>query len=58
MRSPHGQPVAGRLAVDCALNGEDFVDALNRLDRQRRFAQIGLFEEVAPAVMAWTAPTP
>ena len=47
---PHRQPVAGRVAVDPALDGEDFVDALNRLDRQRRFAQIGLLKEVAPAM--------
>jgi hypothetical protein len=47
---PHRQPVAGRLAIDRALDGEDLVDALNRLDRQRRLAQIGLLEEVAAAV--------
>ena len=44
------QSVIGRLAVDPAFDGEDLVDAPNRLDRQRRLAQIGLLEEVAPAV--------
>ena len=47
---PHRQPVAGRLAVDPALDGEDLVDAPDRFNRQRRFAQIGLLEEVAPAM--------
>lgn len=47
---PHRQPVAGRLAIDPALDGEDRVDAPNRLERQRRLAQIGLLKEVAPAV--------
>jgi len=47
---PHRQPVAGRLAIDLALYGEDRVDAPNRFDRQRRLAQVGLLKEVAPAV--------
>ena len=47
---PHRQPVAARLAADPALDGEDLVDALDRLDRQRRFAQVGLLEEVASAM--------
>jgi hypothetical protein len=47
---PHRQPVAGRLAIDPALDGEDRLDALDRLDRQRRFAQVGLLEEAAPAM--------
>jgi len=47
---PHRQPVAARLGVDPALNGEDLVYASHRVDRQRRLAQVGLLEEVAPAV--------
>jgi hypothetical protein len=45
---------ASRLGADPALDGEDLVDALDRLDRQRRFAQVGLLEEVASAMApAW-----
>ena len=44
------QPVAGRHAVDLALDGEDRVDPPDRLDRQRRLAQIGQLEELAPAM--------
>src|SRR5512143_1657017 len=37
-------------AVDLALDGEDCIDTLDRLNRQRRLAQIGQLEEVAPSV--------
>jgi len=39
-----------RAAVDFALDGEDRIDAADRLARQRRLAQIGQFEEVAPSM--------
>jgi len=39
-----------RSAVDLALDGEDCVDTPDRLDRQRRLAQIGHLEEVAPSM--------
>jgi hypothetical protein len=47
---PRRQAIGGRQAVDPALDGEDLVDAADRLDRERRFPEIGLLEEVAPAV--------
>jgi hypothetical protein len=45
-----GMPLLGRGAVDLALDGEDLVDAANRLDRQWRLPQIGQHKELAPAV--------
>jgi hypothetical protein len=37
-----------RAAIDLALDGEDRIDAPDRLARQRRHAQIGQLEELAP----------
>src|SRR5258708_3824722 len=45
-----GMPLLGGGAVDLALDGEDLVDAANRLDRQWRLPQIGQHKELAPAV--------
>jgi hypothetical protein len=44
----HRQTVAGLQTVDLALDGEDLVDAPDRLARQRRLPEIGQFEEMAP----------
>src|SRR5437660_3830670 len=43
-------PLLGGGAVDLALDGEDLVDAANRLDRQWRLPQIGQHKELAPAM--------
>ena len=47
---PQRQSVAGRQAVDCTLNSEEFVDAADRLDRQRRLPEISQLEELASPV--------
>jgi hypothetical protein len=44
------QAIRGQQTVDPTLDGKDRVDVLNRRGRQRRFAQIGQLEEVAPAM--------
>ena len=46
----HSVPLLGPGTVDLALDGEDLVDAANRLDRQWHLPQIGQHEELAPAV--------
>src|SRR5207244_5138087 len=45
-----GMPLLGPDTIDLALDGEDLVDAANRLDRQWRLPQIGQHKELAPAV--------
>ena len=47
---PSRQAVIGRHAVDFALNGEELIDPTDGLDCQRRLAQIGQLEELAPAM--------
>ena len=47
---PRCQPVAGREAVDRALDREELVEAPDRRDRQWCLAQIGQLEELAPAM--------
>ena len=47
---PDRAPGLGRLAVDCALDGEQFVDAAHDLDRDRRLGQLGEVEEIPPAM--------
>ena len=61
---PDSQALAGRGAVDRALDREDRVDAVNRFDRQRCLPQIGELEELAPPMAPacrfgnWTRPPP
>ena len=51
MRSWRAASTLGRrAAVDLALDGEDRVDAPDRLARQRCLAEIGQLKEVAPAM--------
>ena len=47
---PRCQPVAGREAVNRALDREELVDAADRRDRKWRLAQIGQLEELASAM--------
>jgi hypothetical protein len=47
---PRRQAVRGRQAIDPTLDGEEFVDAPDGRDRQRRLPQIGQLKELAPAV--------
>lgn len=47
---PRHQPVASRIAIDRPLDGKQLVGAANRINRQRRFPEVGLLEEAAPAV--------
>jgi hypothetical protein len=47
---PQCEPLLGRHAIDVALDGEDRIHAVHRLDRQRRLAQIDKHEEFAPGV--------
>jgi len=44
------EPLLGLSAVDLALDREDLVDPADRFDSERRFAKIGQYEELAPAV--------
>ena len=47
---PDRAPHLGRFAVDCALDGEQFVDAAHGLDGDRRLGELRQVEEVAPPV--------
>ena len=47
---PDRAPHLGRHAVDCALDGEQFVDAAHDLDGDRRLGELRQVEEVAPPV--------
>jgi hypothetical protein len=44
------EPLLGHSAADLALDREDLVDPADRFDSERRFAKIGQYEELAPAV--------
>jgi hypothetical protein len=44
------EPLLGSDTVDLALDREDLVDAAHRFDGQRRFAEIGQYEEFASAM--------
>ena len=47
---PDGMPLRGRQTVDLTLDIKDCIDPPHRLDRQRRFGNIGKLEQMASAV--------